>query len=317
MPELDKDIAATMTPEELEAINAEESPEEKLIMRQQAEADAEDSDDDEEDESASSADTTKKAEPDAESGDEKAAPKAREEIPNGDGVASDDGETETPFKPKYQVQLPEDFASQVDALNEDFKVLAKQFKDGDIDFDNYNHKVTELNSKRDELTTLKTQAAVFEQMNAQTAEQEWSWTVSKFIKTTAKTEGIDYSKDEEKAADLDLFVKRLASDTKHADKPGDWFLTEAHRRVKALHGVQDSQQESKPDPKKAIQDAKNSRKPDATALPKNLSQVPGGDGPGDIGNDEFAELDSLDGLDLEAAIAKMTPAQRDRFLKAA
>ncbi len=40
-----------------------------------------------------------------------------------------------------------------------------------------------------------------------------------------------------KQADLDMFVKSLANDAKNGDKPAEWFLVEAHKRVKALHGL--------------------------------------------------------------------------------
>ena len=46
-----------------------------------------------------------------------------------------------------------------------------------------------------------------------------------------------------------------------------------------------------------------------------LAQVPGSDGPGDVAG-EFADVLALDGMEYEAAIARMTPAQRERFLRA-
>ena len=39
------------------------------------------------------------------------------------------------------------------------------------------------------------------------------------------------------------------------------------------------------------------------------------DGPGDV-SDEFGNVDALDGLDLESAIARMTPAQREKYARA-
>ena len=56
------------------------------------------------------------------------------------------------------------------------------------------------------------------------------------------------------------------------------------------------------------------RKSPVDALPATLAQVPGSDGPGDVSG-EFSELDSLEGLDYEQAIAKMTPVQRERFVQ--
>jgi hypothetical protein len=56
--------------------------------------------------------------------------------------------------------------------------------------------------------------------------------------------------------------------------------------------------------------------PPADAAPRTLADVPGGDGPGDVGG-EFADVLALDGEAYEHAIARMSPAQRDKFLRSA
>jgi hypothetical protein len=58
------------------------------------------------------------------------------------------------------------------------------------------------------------------------------------------------------------------------------------------------------------------RTPPVDAVPATLANVPGGDGPGDV-EGEFADVLALDGMAYEAAIARMTPTQRERFLRAA
>ena len=59
---------------------------------------------------------------------------------------------------------------------------------------------------------------------------------------------------------------------------------------------------------------KASRKPPLDAVPKTLAQVPGSDGPGDVDGNEFSDVDRLTGDAMEAAIAKMSAAQRDRYM---
>jgi hypothetical protein len=147
-------------------------------------------------------------------------------------------------------------------------------------------------------------------MTAQTAEQQWAFTVRRFMSATAKAEGgIDYVKDAEKNADLDLFVKALARDEKNSDKPAEWFLSEAHRRVQAMHGIA-----TKPTPAPTLEKPAASRKPPIDAAPKTLAQVPGGDGPGDVDGNEFADVDRLTGDAQEEAIRRMTPSQRERYM---
>jgi hypothetical protein len=65
---------------------------------------------------------------------------------------------------------------------------------------------------------------------------------------------------------------------------------------------------------KLVSDPNNPRKPPLDAVPKTLAQVPGSDGPGDVDGNEFSDVDRLTGDAMEAAIAKMSAAQRDRYM---
>lgn len=294
-PEMNQEMLDLMTPEERAAIEDNEySPEELAAMKGIAGDD--DSDDDDEDDDQPAAEQK----PAEEKADE---PPAVEESADSPAPEKDEGE----FKPRYKAELPADFADQVSALNTEMSGLAQQLRDGDIDFDEYNTKQGELLAKRDELNAVKLKADIAADMGAQNVEQEWEFTVKRFVKATAKSDGIDYSKDAAKQKDLDLFVKALASENGNANQSFDWFLAEAHKRVKALHGIAAKKSE---DPEKP------NRKTPVNDIPKTLAQVPGGDGPGDV-SDEFSNLDGLEGLALEDAIAKMSPAQRERYLQAA
>jgi hypothetical protein len=146
-------------------------------------------------------------------------------------------------------------------------------------------------------------------MTTQTAQSQWQTEINKAIARAAKEDGIDYRTDQAKANDWDQFVRILAARPEHSDKPMDWFLAEAHKRVMALHGVA----KGPATPADPVADAKNKRKPPIGAVPKTLAQVPGSDGPGDVAS-EFADVDSLDGWELEQAIARMSPAQRAKYL---
>src|SRR3546814_18082157 len=68
-------------------------------------------------------------------------------------------------------------------------------------------------------------------------------------------------------------------------------------------------------PAQLVAEANAPRKPDRYAAQPTLANVPGGAGPGDVVG-EFANRDSLDGEELEAAIGRLTPAQRERYAKA-
>ena len=152
-------------------------------------------------------------------------------------------------------------------------------------------------------------------MTKQSTEDAWRNTITTFFHTVKTSGGTDYMTDEARRNDLDLFVKALGNDEANADKPMAWFLAEGHKRVQALHGAPVAAPTPTPKPAAdAVAAARAARTPNVDAAPKTLAQVPGADGPGDVGG-EFAHLDSLEGDQLEAAIARMTPAQREKYAR--
>lgn len=207
----------------------------------------------------------------------------------------------------YKAELPEDFDQKVKDLSEKSAALRAQFKAGDIDFDAFEEQNATLLEERESLTMARAKAEISREMTQQSAETQWNSAINRLY-TSAKTEGIDYKADQERNAELDQFVKVLANNPAHQDKSMDWFLTEAHKRVMVLNGktLQAPATETAAQAKPAAQN----RTPPTP--PKTISQIPGGDGPGDVGG-EFAHLDALDGNDLESAIAKMSPAQREKY----
>ena len=306
--ELDEDVLATLTDEEREAIESgdlSESEQEalKAIAQDDDEDDGDNTDNAPPIEGKDAAgDAAGEASGDADQGDAGEQPGAE------DDAGHDDDEDERGFRPAYRSDLPQDFEQQLSDLDTQIDGLAQKFKDGEIDFDQYRAEANAIEAKRADLNTAKLRADLYQDMSAQSAEQEWNWTVNRFIRSTAKT-GIDYAKDEAKRNDLDGFVKALAQNEANASKDFDWFLAEAHKRVKALHGIQTAP--AKPAGKDT---PAASRKPPIDAAPVTLATVPGSEGPGDLAG-EFADLDGLDGDALEMAIAKMTPEQREKYAR--
>lgn len=309
-PELDADIAATLTPEELAAINADDSPTEHDIMRA-----GEDGDDD--DANDADDDNTEDAPPaegkDTPADDQAPADETTDEPGDDPAPAAPEAAAEKPAN-RYEAQLPSDYDDQLKALKGRDTELRQKYKDGEIDIDERDAGLSELTDEREALLVARTKAEISQEMSAQSAQQQWQNTVNRSMAEFAKPEngGIDYRTDEAKASDLDQFVKVLANRPENNDKSMEWFLSEAHKRVQALHGVKVPDPDAK---RKSMDDAMAKRKPPVGSAPKNLSQVPGGDGPGDVAG-EFADVDALEGQALEDAIARMTPAQRSRYLAA-
>jgi hypothetical protein len=314
---------ATLTPEEAAAITAEDEMTPAQLAELQRLADAANGVNDEDDDDPAPAPATAPAAatpPAAAPAAESAATANAEPAPASAAPASSAAEPapEPAVAPAaeptvYKAELPADFDSQVGALSGREADIKRQFAGGEIDLDKFTDEIAALSKDREALNSLKIKAEISQEMNAQQAQATWVATVNRNIDAFAKTDGIDYRKDDAKSGDLDNFVKALAQNPSNNDKSMDWFIQEAHKRVMALHGL------TKPAPqagdtKQVIADATARRTNATAAAPATLAHVPGGDGPGDIGG-EFASIENLSGEAYEAAIAAMTPAQRERFLK--
>lgn len=307
MSAIDKDVLDTMTDEEREILASDDWKDDQELAAKLPDAkdEVEDEDEDEDDEDDDGtdddvADDEQAEDPEPVAAGEVAAPAAE--------VVEDDAEEDVPAaKPVYRATLPADYEAQVQALADEDSALADKFKSGEIDFDAFRAQSTELNNRRHELSMAKVKADIASEMGEQTAEASWQDTINSFMAKAKKDEGIDYRKDKAKEKDLDIFVKVLAAEDENADKPMAWFLSEAHRMVRAKHGI------AAPAP---TTPGKTKRTPPVGQIPKTLAGVPGTDGPGDIGGDEFQELDRLEGMELEEAVARLSPAARAKYLSA-
>lgn len=302
-PELDAELASTMTPEELEAINAEASPEEGLIMRQPPEGESDD-DADEDGEEGEEADAAAPA-PAPSSAPAPAPEPAQAEAPA-------PAPTKAPAQDLYQAELPSDYEERIGNLKARDAELRQRFKDGEIDIDERDAGLAEVQEEREALLVARTKADISQDMSAQAAQRAWrdAITESKAKFALPENGGIDYDKDAEAAEAWNEEVKALAQMPRHADKSMEWFLTTAHKRVMLERGLTPAASLTPaPAPAPAA-----SRKPPIGQAPVTLAQVPGSDGPGDVGG-EFAHLSALNGEELEDAIARMSPAQREKYAR--
>ena len=323
-PAIDPDILATLTDDERAAL-VDDTPTQAEIDSLKALAgdgddEADDGDDDDEGEGeggdAAAAPTPAPVAAPAAAPASAAAPAAAP----APAPAEEDAGDATPFVPQYVAVLPDDFQARKDALATRETEAWAEFEAGTLDRAALQAKLADVKADGAELERIQTKVELSREMNQQTAQQTWQNAVNSFIAATAKAEGIDYRKDQDRAFDLDMFIKTMAANPAYDGKPMQWFLAEAHRRVKALHGdvaapaaaPAPAPAPAPVDPKVAIAAAQAKRKPDVDAVPKTLATVPGTGGQGDVGS-EFADMDSMSGEELEAAIARMSPAQREKF----
>jgi len=303
---LDEHHASTLSDEELSAINGDDLSDEDRDLLQLVAGDGDDGDDDDEDDDEPSDEVGDDDDQDGDADPETIA------AANADSAAAQPPASERQPAASYQAAvLPADFQEQISATHTAQSDLLQRFQEGDLEVSEYVAELSKITEQRDALMAAKIKAEISHEMEEQASAREWQQAVHRFLDRVAKSEQVDYRTDAARARDLDTFVKVLANDPENAQQSSEWFLQEAHKLVNARRGTVPATGNENPPTK----GRPAPRKPDLKAVPKTLAHVPGSDGPGDV-SDEFGNVDALDGLDLESAIARMTPAQREKYARA-
>lgn len=301
---LDEHHASTLSDEELAAINGDDLSDEDRDLLQSVAGDGDDGDDDDEDDDEPADEVATDDDQDGDADPETIA------AANADSAAAQPPASERQPAASYQAAvLPADFQEQISATHTAQSDLLQRFQEGDLEVSEYVAELSKITEQRDALVAARIKAEISHEMEEQASAREWQQAVHRFLDRVAKSEQVDYRTDAARARDLDTFVKVLANDPENAQQSSEWFLQEAHKLVNARRGGTVTATKDDPRPRPAP------RKPDLKAVPKTLAHVPGSDGPGDV-SDEFGNVDALDGLDLESAIARMTPAQREKYARA-
>jgi hypothetical protein len=253
----------------------------------------------------------------------KAEAKAKAEA---DASRGADDEIE-PLVTTYHVAPPENYDARVKEIDERKAKATESYRSNEIDVDEMLRLHGEADRERRDLDNQKLKADMAAEMAEQQGAQRWQWEVNRFMKDVLKHEGIDYKKSVALNAALDAEVKRLANDEANKDKSGEWFLKAAHDNVKTEMGLKASKPEG--DDKggdaaakaaaaaaaKAAAERRKQADANRDKLHRGISDLPAA-GAGEIGNEgEFAHLEGLNGMELENAVARMTPDQQDRYAR--
>jgi len=208
----------------------------------------------------------------------------------------DPGPEPQSFAPRYVAPPVEKFDEKMAAFDQEDVDAAEKFKAADLELDELLAKQRETEGKRTALREAKLKHEISVEQSQQAAEQEWRRGIQTFFARTKRTEGIDYRGNKSLNAALDQAVKDLGNakdkdgNYVNADKSGAWFLKEAHRQVTRDAGLAGQGGEA------ADEHADDRREA--------------------MGKADFERLDDLAGLDLEDEVAKMTPEEEDRWLRA-
>lgn len=211
------------------------------------------------------------------------------------------------FTPELRADMPENATERLAEIKTAADELLKKFEDGEIDAKAFMAQKEVLDQQSFDIKMAVQQAEFAQRQNAEARTQRWEYEQERFFGQEAN----GMYKDPVMFAALNAQVKALGQDAANANRAPHWYLEEADRLVrdrfaigaKAPTGDKPSGN-NKPTP------------PDLSKVPKTLANIPAAELP-DTGNAEFAHLDKLDGMDLEMALAKLSPEQADRYLKMA
>lgn len=208
--------------------------------------------------------------------------------------------TEPPeFRPEWKPAPVEGFEAKMAELDAQKKALRDQYRDGDLDLDAYEDQRDKVESQILEMREAKLKTDIAEEQSQQALSQRWNWEIERFLESK---DNALFRADapNSRNADLDMAVRMLGNDPKHSDKPMRWFLEEAARWVNARYGDA---------PKPAAPTGKR-----GAPIPPSIASLPAAD-LNDVDGDEFANIDKLSGMEIERAIAKMSEADRERYLR--
>lgn len=212
------------------------------------------------------------------------------------------------FIPLLRAEKVENYDERMADINTKLDDLDSKLEDGDIDLKQYTKEVRALSEEQTDLKMAKLTADNAEQNNLDVATQRWQWEIDQFFGEEANK---IYKDSKMLSAALDAAVKEIAGKPENVNRNGAWFLKEADKEVRKEFG--------KATPDNKVVDIKGARKPNLTNIPKTLGNLPSAD-TNEIGDNEFAYLDDLEGMDYENALASLErkdPEKASRYLKSA
>jgi hypothetical protein len=165
-------------------------------------------------------------------------------------------------------------------------------------------KIDELQDRRTEIDRQRIKSELSAEMREQQLQNEWTSTVTRFVKSTAKNEGINYNDASRPLLGnaLDAEVKRLSQLETASSMSFEQVLEAAHKAVVEQFGLKATVQEK----------AQSAAAKPTVKIPPNIGNAPSAS----RGNEEsrFDHIDSLQGVARERALAQMSEAERDEYL---
>lgn len=265
------------------------------------------------------------AEPDEIEEEEQAEDEGEEEVEEPDeeeaedegddsGDAEDDGadepddepeEKEEPFVPKYgkDEDKDRDFAAELAGI-------AKRYEDGEIELSEMLDERDKVISAREALKNDEIVAAQVKEREEQDREKQWKTAVDTFAAAEVNARFIT---NPVLKADLEVAMSGIAQTPEAIGKSFGWLLEKARDAVAEARNI-DLTPPKQEDPKPKTDPPK--RRADLSKVPKNVADAPASDSDME-GGSRFDKLDNLSVDQREAAIARLSPDELDKYLESA
>lgn len=290
-----KEELATLTPEELSALELENGDED--ILNELA--------GDDDPANVESASSEEAAKVDASASAEPA--EANEETPSDDAGEQSQGDA---IKPIYQADSVADSSTERTTLltqkNEAFAKLI----DGEITAAEYSTIENDVLSKIRAIDTAEVKAQVANEMTQQQMIREWEKEVNSLV-VSAKKEGLDYAGNQELNAEFDTLIRVFSNEAAQKGisddglKASKWALAQAHSVMKTRHGIVAPTQKTQ-DPAPVAEKAPRHNLQTLSGLP-NADRA-------QVDNDTISRLGGLVGEDLEMAMATMSEKEINKLM---
>ena len=220
----------------------------------------------------------------------------------GDGAETKEEFTTQP-KPLFNAELPADIQAQRTAIDEKEDALDKQFDEGDITFSEHKKALREINQQRNALDRAELKAELAAEAYQTQIDNSWQASQTAFFASHPELN----TANEVQMTALDHLVRQETKAT--LDKGGSIGVPElerAYTKYKQAFNIEAA----------APKQAKAPSAKNEGVIPPNLGKLPAATA-NDTDDGKFAHLDRLEGVAFEDALAKLSDAQRDEYLRSA
>ena len=220
----------------------------------------------------------------------------------GDGAETKEEFTTQP-KPLFNTEIPADIQAQRTEIDEKEDALDKQFDEGDITFSEHKKALREINQQRNALDRAELKAELAAEAYQTQIDNSWQASQTAFFASHPELN----TANEVQMTALDHLVRQETKAT--LDKGGSIGMPElerAYTKYKQAFNIEAA----------APKQAKAPAAKNEGVIPPNLGKLPAATA-NDTDDGKFAHLDRLEGVAFEDALAKLSDAQRDEYLRSA